>query len=434
MLPQEIIRKKRNKQTLTKEDINAFIKGVTNKDVVDAQIAAFTMAAFLNGLNEEETVDLTLAMRDSGDVLSWHLDSPVVDKHSTGGVGDKVSLVLGPILAACGAYVPMISGRGLGHTGGTLDKLDSIKGYQTAPSNELFQKTVESVGCAIIGQTGDLAPADKRIYAVRDVCATVESIPLITASILSKKLASGLDDLVMDVKFGKGAFMESIEDARALAQSIVNVANGAGTKTTALLTDMNSVLGRNVGNALEVLESVEYLKGQKVNNRLDEVTRALCAEALVLTKLAKDKEDAASKIEKVLRNGVALEKFEKMVYALGGPADFVQNPMDYMPRASIVCPVFASRKGYVCEMQTRDIGLLLIELKGGRTDPSQTVDHATGFTDFVQIGDSVDEKTPLCYVHAQTESDFENVAAKLQSLIKIGDKPKQSPVILEEIR
>lgn len=434
MLPQEIIRKKRNNQFLTKEDINAFIKGVTNKDIVDAQIAAFTMAAFLNGLNEEETVDLTLAMRDSGDVLSWHLDGPVVDKHSTGGVGDKVSLVLGPILAACGAYVPMISGRGLGHTGGTLDKLDSIKGYQTAPSNELFQKTVESVGCAIIGQTGDLAPADKRIYAVRDVCATVESIPLITASILSKKLASGLDDLVMDVKFGKGAFMESIEDARALAQSIVNVANGAGTKTTALLTDMNSVLGRNVGNALEVLESVEYLKGQKVNNRLDEVTKALCVEALVLTKLAKNKEEAASKIEKVLRSGEALKKFEKMVYALGGPADFVQNPMGYMPRASIVRPVFASREGYVCEMQTRDIGLLLIELKGGRTDPSQTVDHATGFTDFVQIGDRVDEKTPLCYVHAQTETDFENVAAKLHSLIKIDEKPKENPVILEEIR
>lgn len=434
MLPQEIIRHKRNKEILSKEEIEFFIKGVTNEEISDAQIGALTMAIFLNGLNNDEKVDLTIAMRDSGDVLSWDLDGPVVDKHSTGGVGDKVSLVLGPILAACGVYVPMISGRGLGHTGGTLDKLDSIEGYQTAPTNALFKKTVQKVGCAIIGQTENLAPADKKIYAVRDVCATVESIPLITASILSKKLASGLENLVMDVKFGNGAFMESIEDARVLARSIVDVANGAGTKTTALLTDMNSVLGYTVGNALEIVESVQYLKHQNVNTRLDLVTKALCAEILVNSKKAANKDEAYRKVENVISSGEALDRFAQMVSMLGGPAQFVEHPADYMPKASFVAPVFAKESGYINSMLTRDIGLLLIELKGGRTNPSQQIDHATGFTNFCQIGDKVDDKTPLCFVHAQSEVEFENVASKLQELIKIGDKPETKPVILEEIK
>jgi len=434
MLPQEIIRHKRNKEILTKEEVEFFIKGVAFETISDAQIGAFTMAAFLNGLNKKETVDLTTAMRDSGDVLTWHLNGPVVDKHSTGGVGDKVSLTLGPILAACGAYVPMISGRGLGHTGGTLDKLDSIKGYQTTPSNDLFQKTVKEVGCAIIGQTGNLAPADKRIYAVRDVCATVESIPLITASILSKKLASGLENLVMDVKFGNGAFMEKVDDARALAHSIVDVANDAGTKTTALLTDMNSVLGYNVGNALEILEAVQYLKGENVNKRLDIVTKALCSEILTNTQLASNEKDAYTKIEKTLSSGMALEKFAHMIQTLGGPIDFCDKPRNYMPQAKISRPVFASKEGYVSEMSTREIGLLLIELKGGRTHPLQKIDHATGFTDFVQIGDKVDTKTPLCFVHAQSEDDFEKISHELQKSVKIGDKPSPSSIILEKIK
>ena len=433
MLPQEIIRKKRNHQILSKQDIDFFIQGVADESISDAQIGALTMAVFLNGFDRRETVDLTLAMRDSGDVLQWHLNGPVVDKHSTGGVGDKISLILGPILAACGAYVPMISGRGLGHTGGTLDKLDSIQGYQTAPSNDLFQKTVKDVGCAIIGQTTNLAPADKRIYAIRDVCSTVESIPLITASILSKKLASGLENLVMDVKFGNGAFMEKIDDARALANSIVQVANDAGTKTTALLTDMNAVLGYNIGNALEILESVRYLKGENINQRLDQVTKALCIEALINTKLAKDEKEALCKIEKTLSTGAALEKFAKMVQTLGGPSDFVLHPEDYMPKAPIIRPVFAKKEGYVNQMKTRQIGLLLIELKGGRTHPSQTINHATGMTNFVQIGDKVDFKTPLCFVHASDENDFENVASKLHGLIEIGEKPDTLSPVLEKI-
>ncbi len=433
MLPQEIIRHKRNKETLSKEEIDFFIKGVTSEAISDAQIASLTMAVFLNGLNRRETIDLTLAMRDSGDVLRWNLDAPVVDKHSTGGVGDKVSLVLGPILAACGVYVPMISGRGLGHTGGTLDKLDSVFGYQTAPSNELFQQTVKQAGCAIIGQTGHLAPADKRIYAVRDISATVESIPLITASILSKKLAAGLDYLVMDVKFGQGAFMAIYDDAVTLAKSIVEVAQGAGTPTTSLLTDMNSVLGYTVGNALEISESVEYLKGHHVNQRLDEVTKALCVKVLTGCKIAQNEQEARLKIEKVLSSGEALERFAQMIMLLGGPSDFIKSPEKYMSQAQIVRPVFGFKKGFIKHMSVRDIGLLLIEMKGGRTHPLQTIDHATGFSNFCQIGDEVDEQTPLAYVHTQSEEEFEYISKKLRTLIEIGEKPEILPSIRESI-
>ena len=348
MLPQEIIRKKRNHQKLSDEEIKFFIQGVSQESISDCQIGALTMAIFLNGLSHRETVTLTKAMRDSGDVLDWSdLNGPVVDKHSTGGVGDKVSLMLAPMLACCGAYVPMISGRGLGHTGGTLDKFDSIKGYNTAPSNELFKKTVKEVGCAIIGQTGNLAPADKRIYAIRDVCGTVESIPLITASILSKKLAAGLDCLVMDVKCGNGAFMETKKDSEALAELIVQTANAAGTKTTALLTDMNQVLGHNVGNALEMQEAVDYLKGIKQDKRLHEVTMSLCAELLVTAKLAKTLKEAEEKLTKVLSSGQALEKFQEMVSALGGPKDFISKTEKYLPQAKIIRPIYAEEAGYV---------------------------------------------------------------------------------------
>lgn len=312
MLPQEIIRKKRNRQALTAAEIAFFIRGVTDGTIVDAQTAALTMAVFLNGMNVKETTALTLNMRDSGDVLKWkELNGPVVDKHSSGGVGDKVSLMLAPMIAACGGFVPMISGRGLGHTGGTLDKFDSIPGYQTMPDNDLFRKTVKEIGCAIIGQTGNLAPADKKIYAIRDVCGTVESVELITASILSKKLAAGLDCLVMDLKCGNGAFMDNIEDARRLAHSIVSVANEAGTQTSAILTDMNQVLGRNVGNALEVIEAVEYLKGEKVDARLHQITLELCAELLVNAQLSKDLVSAKKQLQKVLDSGKRLKSLLK---------------------------------------------------------------------------------------------------------------------------
>lgn len=434
-LPQEIIRKKRNHQTLTKEEISFFIKGVTDGSIVDAQTAALTMAIFLNGFSKEETAALTLNMRDSGDVLDWsEVNGPIVDKHSSGGVGDKVSLMLAPMIAACGGFVPMISGRGLGHTGGTLDKFDSIPGYQTAPSNELFRKTVKEVGCAIIGQTGNLAPADKKIYAIRDVCGTVESVELITASILSKKLAAGLDCLVMDLKCGNGAFMDSLENARKLAHSIVDVANAAGTKTSAILTDMNQVLGRNVGNALEVLEAVNYLKGIDVDPRLHQVTIALCAELLVSAELAENKAQAEAKLQKALDSGQALEIFARMVSALGGPKDFCDSPNKYLPHAALVKPVFAEKSGWVTDMQTRNIGLSVIGLKGGRITPEQKLDYATGYTEFCQIGEYVDENKPLAVIHAQDENSWQQAADELKRNISISEqKPTENPVIMEHI-
>ena len=435
MLPQEIIRKKRDRQSLTSDEINEFIRGVTDGSIVDAQTAALTMAIFLNGMTKEETAALTLAMRDSGHVLSWpELDGPVVDKHSSGGVGDKISLMLAPLIAACGGFVPMISGRGLGHTGGTLDKFDSIPGYRTTPSDDIFRRTVKEVGCAIIGQTGSLAPADKKIYAIRDVCGTVESIDLITASILSKKLAAGLSCLIMDLKCGNGAFMDSLERAVELASSIVRVANAAGTKTKAVITDMNQVLGRSVGNALEVAEAVAYLKGENTDTRLHEITMELCSELLLISGLEASPAKARAKLQNALDRGLALEKFAAMVTALGGPADFCDRPWHYLPQAAVVRPVFAETPGYVSAMDTRSIGLSIIEMKGGRVTPDQKLDYATGYSQFCQIGDYVDEQTPLAVIHAQTEEQFTQAAAELRRLIRVSDKqPLLSRCIIQKI-
>lgn len=436
MFPQEIIRKKRNKQNLTPEEISFFIKGVTDGSIADSQAAALTMAVFLNGMTPDETAALALSMRDSGDVLHWRgLNGPIVDKHSSGGVGDKVSLMLAPLIAACGGYVPMISGRGLGHTGGTLDKFDSIPGYQTLPGNELFTQTVKNIGCAIIGQTGNLAPADKKIYALRDVCGTVESVPLITASILSKKLAAGLDCLVMDLKCGNGAFMPDLDSARELARSITRVANLAGTRTTAILTDMNQVLGTTVGNALEMAEAVEYLQGKKREKRLHRITMALCTELLLSSGLAATAEQAAEKLQKALDSGKALEIFARMVAALGGPADFVEKHKDYLPAAAVVRPVFPVAAGFVAAMQTRDIGMSIIGLKGGRVHPDQKLDYATGFSDFCQIGDYVDTQKPLAVIHAQSEEDFARTAAEIRRAVAVSpDKPEIRSEIIEYIR
>lgn len=435
MLPQEIIRKKRNAEPLTTAEISDFISGITDGSIMDAQAAALTMAIFLNGLNADETVALTLAMRDSGTVLNWSgFDAPIVDKHSSGGVGDKVSLMLAPLLAACGAYVPMISGRGLGHTGGTLDKFDSIPGYQTMPDNELFRQTVREAGCAIIGQTGNLAPADKKIYAIRDVCGTVESIELITASILSKKLAAGLEYLVMDLKCGNGAFMNNIDDARKLAHSIVKVANGAGTHTSALITDMNQVLGSTVGNALEVKEAVTFLKGEIIDSRLAEITLELCAELLVNTKLAANREEARDKLQKAWNSGTALEHFARMITLLGGPADFCDKPDIYLAQTAIERPVYAAHPGYVTSMNTRDIGLSLIKLKGGRVRSDQKLDYATGYSEFCQIGDYLDSERPIAIIHAQNEADYEMAASDLRAAVQLAaTKPALASPVIEKI-
>ncbi len=434
MLPQEIIRVKRNKNTLSTAQIREFIEGIGTNKVDDIQVAAMTMAIFLNGLNKQETIDLTLAMRDSGNVLSWSgYDKPIVDKHSSGGVGDKVSLMLAPMLAACDVYVPMIAGRGLGHTGGTVDKLEAIPDYNTQADNDLFRKTVKEVGCAIIGQTGNLAPADKKIYAIRDVCGTVESIPLITASILSKKLAAGLQYLIMDLKCGNGAFMQNFSDAKALAQSIIDVSCGAGTKATAVITDMNQVLGKTVGNAVEVKEALEYLKRENINSRLDKVTQTLCTELLLLCGRCKNHAEAAKLVETALSSGKALEKFAQMAASLGAPADFIERSEYYLPQARHCKPVYTLSNGYIAAMNARNIGLSIVELGGGRAIPTQKLDLATGYSEFAQIGDYVDKNKPLAFVHYQTEEQFAQAEKALQMAVTISENTPKiiSPILLK---
>lgn len=434
MLPQEIIRRKRDKGILSETEIREFIEGIGKHSVDDTQVAAMTMAIFLNGLNRRETIDLTLAMRDSGEVMSWNdYDKPIVDKHSSGGVGDKVSLMLAPMLAACDVYVPMIAGRGLGHTGGTVDKLEAIPNYNTQADNELFRQTVKKVGCAIIGQTGNLAPADKKIYAIRDVCGTVESIPLITASILSKKLAAGLQYLIMDLKCGNGAFMQNFADAKALAQSITEVSTGAGTKARAVITDMNQILGRNAGNAVEVKEALEYLKGENINPRLDKVTRTLCVELLQLCGRCRDEAEASALVEKTLHSGQALEKFAQMTAALGAPKDFVEHSENYLPQAAHCKPIYALSNGYVTKIDARAVGLSIIELGGGRIVPTQKLDLATGYSYFAQIGDYVDSHKPLAMVHYQTEEQFMHAEKALQNAVVISDAEPEltNPIMLK---
>lgn len=435
MLAQEVIRHKRDGQKLTDEEIEFFVKGATDWSVSESQIAAFTMAVFLRGMDLDETVALTRAMTRSGEMLDWSdkgLDGPVVDKHSSGGVGDSVSLVLAPLLAACGGYVPMIAGRGLGHTGGTFDKIESIPGYAAMPSSERLYAVTREAGCAIIGQTGDLAPADKRFYAIRDVSGTVESMPLIASSILSKKLSSGLQALVMDLKCGNGAFMTDLDEARTLARTMTAVAKGAGVRAEALLTDMNQVLGDCVGNALEVAAAVSYLKGERRNPRLHELTMALCGKALILTGLAADDNDARAKLERALDSGEALERFAKMVAGLGGPADFTDKPSEYLPAAAIVRPVFAERTGFVTAMDTRKIGETMIVLGGQRKNFDQRPDYAVGFTDFIKVGEEIPADRPIAVVHAESEDAFAEAEQRLRSAVSIGDERPAAGLIVYE--
>lgn len=436
-LPQEVIRRKREGETLKAEDIQQFVAGITDNSVSEGQIAALAMATYFKGMNIDERVALTCAMRDSGDVMDWssdNLDGPIIDKHSTGGVGDVVSLMLGPMIAACGAYVPMISGRGLGHTGGTLDKLDSIPGYTTSASESLFRKVVKEAGVAIVGQTGELAPADKRFYGIRDVTATVESIDLITASILSKKLAESLDALVMDVKVGSGAFMPTFEQSVALAESIVRVANGAGVKTTALLTDMNQCLASSAGNALEVREAVRFLTGEYRNERLFEITMAQSAELLVSGGLAGDIEEARNKLQTVLDNGKATEVFSRMVAGLGGPADFVEKYDGYLPKAKIIKPVYLNTAGYVASMNTREVGLAVVQLGGGRKVATDSIDYAVGISDICSLGDKVNPSTPVAVLHANDEATWEQAAAMLHKAILLANSaPEKNPCIYQRI-
>ncbi|MCZ4271735.1 thymidine phosphorylase [Maritalea porphyrae] len=425
-LPQEVIAKKRDGEQLSKAEIGAFIAGLTNGEVKPEQAAAFAMAVFFQNMNLDERIALTQAMRDSGDVLDWSdFDAPILDKHSTGGVGDNVSLMLAPIWAAVGAYVPMISGRGLGHTGGTLDKFDAIPGYTTSPDNALFRKVVRKAGCAIIGQTANLAPADKIMYGIRDVTATVENVSLITSSILSKKLAAGLDALVLDVKVGTGAFMRTAEDADELAKSLVHVANGAGVKTSALITDMNEPLASAAGNAVEVRNAVEFLTGVHQDQRLLDVTIELAALGLGLVGIENDMEAARQKCHEALDSGAAAERFGKMVSLLGGPTDFIEKHDKHLPTAPIVRDVFAERTDTVASIDAKGVGMAVVVLGGGRKTPTDKLNYAVGFDKIAPIGTSLDAQTPIARIHAADEDSASEAAMRLRKAYHLNEEPEK---------
>lgn len=416
------------------DEIAWFAQGLASGAVSDAQAGAFAMAVLLKGLGEEGRVALTRAMRDSGKVMAWDLPGPVVDKHSTGGIGDCVSLLLAPALAVCGAMNPMISGRGLGHTGGTLDKLESIPGFRTGLTEAQFRAQVADIGCAIVAASSDLAPADKRLYAIRDVTGTVESIDLITASILSKKLAAGLEALVLDVKCGSGAFMKTLAEAEALARSLVGAAQGAGCMTTALITDMSQPLATAAGNALEVIEVMETLTGTSVNAALRELTLALGGEALALAGLAADAADGEGRIARALDSGAAAERFGQMVAAQGGPADFVERWPDRLPSAPVVREVPALDDGFVAAIDGQVLGHAVVHLGGGRLREGDRVNPSVGLSDLAGIGEETGAGVPLAMVHAATEAAAEAAVRAVQAAYRIvPDMPEEPLLVLKRI-
>jgi len=428
LLPQEIIRTKRDGLSLSKDKIMGFVDGLVTGNFNDAQVGSMAMAIFQKGMDTQEIVNLTMAMMNSGEVIDWpELDGPIVDKHSTGGVGDKVSFMLAAIVAACGAYVPMISGRGLGHTGGTSDKLESIAGFDIQPSIKQFQTIVKELGVAIISQTDNLAPADKRLYGIRDVTGTVESIPLITASILSKKLSAGLDALVMDVKVGNGAMMQDMQQATALAQSIVNVANGAGVKTQAIITDMNQVLGTSAGNSVEIYETVKYLTGKQREPRLHAIVVALASAMLVSTGIAKNDDSAHLKINDALNTGRAAEVFGKMIHALGGPSNLLEEPWQAMKKANVITDIRAPEPGYITKMQTRDIGMAIVGMKGGRTANGQMIDHSVGFDRILPLGTLVNRGDVVARIHAKDEEQVKLASQQYLSALTIKESVEDIP-------
>ncbi len=437
MLARELLRNKRLGQALNEAEITFLVQGMADGRLGNEQLGAFAMAVALNGMSVSERVALTLAMRDSGRVMHWkdlNLPGPVLDKHSTGGVGDSTSLLIGPWVAACGGFVPMITGRGLGHTGGTCDKLESIPGYDTAPDPKRFRQIVAELGVAIIGQTGDLAPADRRLYAVRDVTGTVDCLPLIVASILGKKLAEDLDGLVLDVKFGSGAVMVDYYQAFELATALTETARSAGTPTLAVLSDMNQALARNAGNALEILEIIELLNGQRTGGRLFDLSRALSADLLRVGSLARDHDDALAQLDQAWQSGQVAERFARMNGALGGPADLLDRPDHYLPSAPIRHDLFASSPGLIERIDARALGLAVIELGGGRHQASDTIDPAVGLENIVCISDAVDNNQPLLTIHARSDEDIQRVTPILRQAFILGDKVTSStPLIRDRI-
>ncbi|MCW3784091.1 thymidine phosphorylase [Defluviimonas salinarum] len=422
----------RNRRGLEDEAATWFADGLASGEVTDAQAGAFAMAVLLNGLGADGRVALTRAMRDSGRVLEWKLPGPVVDKHSTGGIGDCTSLLIAPALAACGACVPMISGRGLGHTGGTLDKLEAIPGYRCDVSVEELHRLVAEIGCAIVSASADIAPADRRLYAIRDVTGTVESIDLITASILSKKLAAGLEALILDVKVGSGAFMKTLPEAEALAQSLVSTANGAGCMTVALITDMDQPLAASAGNALEVIEVMETLTGVEVNQALWDVTVALGGEALALAGLADNAGEGADQIEEALESGRAAETFGRMVAALGGPSDFVERYPDRLPAAPVVVDFVTPRDGFVAHIDGEMLGQAVVHLGGGRLRDGDRINPSVGLSQIMGVGEPVEKGEALVRIHAATPAAAEAAVASVRAAIRIEDDEPDEPVLIHK--
>ncbi|GMR14907.1 MAG: thymidine phosphorylase [Gammaproteobacteria bacterium] len=431
-LPEELIRAKRDGLALTEDRLQDFVNGVASGQVSDAQIGAFTMAVYCQGMSMAEQSAFTLAMRDTGRCLSWpDLNGPVLDKHSTGGVGDLVSLVLAPMLAACGAYIPMISGRGLGHTGGTLDKLESIPGFNVNPSRQRFSQTVRKTGLAMIGQSTDLAPADGRIYAVRNVTATVDSVPLIVASILSKKLAEGLDGLVLDIKTGNGAFMTERNRSRDLAANLVEVAELAGLPCRALITDMNQPLARSAGNALEIHEAIKFLRADRRPARLEQVVLSLSIELMLLGGLADKAKTARRELVSVLENGKAAEHFARMVVMQGGPADLLDQPAKHLPAAPVIRALESPTSGYIEYVDTRAIGQCVVQLGGGRRHLEDRIDHRVGLSELCSVGDPVNKGDPLGIIHAADETAWQAAAKTLTAAITVGRKTDTLPAVYE---
>lgn len=426
-----IISKVRNGAEVTSEDMRWFATGLANGGVSDAQAGAFAMATCLNGIGEAGRVALTKAMRDSGDVMSWDLDGPVLDKHSTGGIGDCVSLVLAPVLAACGAYVPMISGRGLGHTGGTLDKLEAIPGVSTEVDETTLREITANVGCAIVSASGNIAPADRRLYAVRDVTATVDNIDLITASILSKKLAAGLDGLVLDVKVGTGAFMTEMGEATTLAQALVTTATQAGCPTTALITNMDQPVVTSMGNALELMDVLDVLTTGRKGRLLDLVVE-LGTDLLVQGGLYDTPDHAKSMITQSIMGGDAAEVFARMVYALGGPPDFVEQYRDRLPAAPVVMDILPNLAGRVVGMDGTALGMTVVQLGGGRLREGDAIDPSVGLTHVANIGEIVDEYTPLARVHAQSPAEASRAADQVRAAFDIGETAFHTPPLVHK--
>ena len=435
-LPQEAIRRKRDGEALGAADLQALARGMADGSLVDAQVAAFAMAVFFRGMTPVEAADFTLAMRDTGEVCDWKrqsLPGPVLDKHSTGGVGDLVSLVLGPMLAACGAFVPMIAGRGLAHTGGTIDKLEAIPGYQVRPGPALLRKTVREAGVAIVGAGDDIAPADRRLYSIRDVTATVDCVPLIIASILSKKLAAGVDAMVLDVKTGNGAVLADARSGRELGARIVEIAAAAGLPVSAFLTDMSQPLARSAGNALEIHEALGILRGERADERLMEITLTLGAEAMMLGGLASDAGAARSALGNSISSGSAAERFARMVQCLGGPADLLEHPERHLAVAPVVMDVPAPRDGFVTAIDTRALGLAVVSLGAGRTSPGQAINPAVGLDRLVPLGARMQPGEAFARVHAASAAAAGHAARAVAGAYALGGAAPATPPLIERI-